>query len=218
MHPTAEPDAPARPPHGPYAECRYDAGRRKWVRSLTEGGRSLVTQYLEPYEPTPARVLWVTHPRLAAVALAGNPDHEPIHQAARVGVVEAAVRYVPVRNGRPVSFKTVAVWGIRSAVQTYLGLRPTARRLKTTNSEPGSVLTAPDDGADPEGGVDDRDLWSFVNRSIDGVERLVVVGHYRHGLTFKEAGRLVGLSGERARQIGDRAVKKLGLIMTRPGR
>lgn len=69
-----------------------------------------------------------------------------------------------------------------------------------------------DEQASPEGEVEGRELRRMLSKSVDKLpdrERLVIALYYYEGLTFKEIGRVLGVSESRVYQLHTQAMTRM---------
>lgn len=203
--------------YGPFASLRtLPDGRQVW--SLSAEGKRLVERHLAKY-PQPALILWRKYPRLARRTL--RPTRDPhltalAHQAARYGVVRAALRFDPSRGTK---FSTFVVPHIAAQIQNLFRRR---RHEPATPPRPLRV-TSPDSGresimlagpAEPDGSAAEEARRLLDLAGLAANERAAL--ELRYGIrpmpeprargcglppTYSEIGKAIGVSTERVRQL-----------------
>jgi len=143
-----------------------------------------------------------------------------------VGLVEAARRF---DVGKGCRFTTYAVWGIRARVQRarHAEMKHAARRaVASDDPDDGDMLkTIPDDRAGmPEDAVFGEIDREQVRRLLDGIGRCAAtvlrlaygVGGEGPLARGEIAGRL-GVTPERVRQIRNRALRRMRMMLSEDG-
>lgn len=77
-----------------------------------------------------------------------------------------------------------------------------------------------DDTANPAGEVEGKEIRRILGAGVDKLperERLVVALYYYEGLTFKEIGKVLGVSESRVYQLHTQAMNRLRLFMQQEG-
>lgn len=140
----------------------------------------------------------------------GALDYDDLAQEGMIGLIKAADRFDPSR-------------GVQFITYAYLAVRRHLLRVINRQSEAPLSLDAPAaDGLPPLGetiaapapgdSADLCDVRALVDRLPDP-QRRVIVWRYWEGLSLREAGGQIGVSGEWARRIEQKALQSLRQMM-----
>lgn len=142
-------------------------------------------------------------------------DSEDLQQCAYLGFHTAVMQH----TGR-YRFLSLVQWCVQRECQKLLDLYGSRRQMRTDSLDivmPDEETTLEDmiaDEASPEGGamLAASELVRDVRAAVADLperERRIVTLHWLEGLTQEETGKALGISGERARQMEERAFAKL---------
>jgi RNA polymerase sigma factor (sigma-70 family) len=145
-------------------------------------------------------------------------DIEDLHQEAMMGLFKAAHAFNPNHGAR---FSSFACATIRHRLHNLL-TRRRFRALKPLATDfEGNVVEHEDVNALAPDALallaDDRESVARMLRLLLPRERVIVQMYFWNELSFALIGKQLGLSGERVRQIFERAMQRMRLAANRPG-
>lgn len=172
-------------------------------------------------DPEALGALWTGVERYARLVIrrytpTAYADADDFCQCAFLGVREAALAYTG--SG---SLLRLIGWKVRRTCRMALGLPPFQRNVEACASLDAPVADdedalcdlIPDDSLPaPTASIELEELRRDVRAAVDALpepERLVIRAHWFDGLTLAQAGQLLDVTGERARQIEQAAFKHL---------
>lgn len=216
----AKPEPKPPPRCGPYSTPIWDAEAGKWDRRLTDAGRELAAAYLERY-PSPVALVTHTFPHLLTACRQLGVTDDEINQVGRIAVLKAVSLFDPTRE---ISLTTYVTWWVRGRVTDLLPTRRAAPRLRQhqfgrdreyDEFVSGGVVRAGDvpdhraaDPADAAAAADLRRELAGLLRHLPRAQRLAVVA-WANGHTLREVAAVLGVTGERVRQLRRKGLDRL---------
>ncbi len=161
---------------------------------------NLVEQWIEQHG-TPRRLLWKRMPLTLRRLIARGITEDDIEQTAILGLCKAAKRYDPTRGAR---FFTYAYHHMFREVGHLLA---SGNRQKRQEGRTHATIS---------GDIEDRYLTTedtpFLPDYLDAVndrDARILVDVFAYGMTSDSVGKSLGISGERVRQLRNRACQEL---------